>query len=218
MLEKVIQQAVEWDKAKKEATDMARATPQVVGSILNVEKRQIEVGTEDWFTWLIEARSFAYHDGQASFTARKQQRKEFWYWYAYTRRDGRLRCLYLGRPNSLTVERLRTITRALHPPVEEPQNGLQNRRYDQEEKQDEGGQRRDRHIRANRSLQKSKQLDVARVRVELAEIEAQLAKRGRRKREAGLQALEMAELMLQALNDERERVRVIATMLQKAVE
>lgn len=196
---------------------MARATPQIIGSTLFLEERQVEVGTEPWFTWLIEARSFAYDDGQVRFTARKQERKGFWYWYAYARRDGQLRCVYLGRSNSLTIERLQTIARAWHPVVEKTRNVLHYQRYDQEEKQDEGGQRRDKHIHANCSLQQGKRLNIVWVRVELADIAVQLAKRGRRKTEAGLQALEIAELVLEALSDEREHVREIVATLREAV-
>lgn len=197
---------------------MARATPQIVGSTLNLGDRQIEIGTEAWFMWLTEARSFSYHVGEASFTARKQQRKGFWYWYAYARRDGRLHCLYLGRPNSLTVERLRTIARALYPHTEEIRNVLHNRQNYQQEQQEGSGQSRIGHIHNNGFSHKSKRLNIGHVRTELAEIKTQLAKRGGRKTEAGLQALEMAGLVLQALSDEREYVHEVIATLRKATQ
>lgn len=197
---------------------MARTTPQIVGSILNLGSRQIEVGTEAWFTWLIEARSFAYDHGGTSFTARKQQRKGFWYWYAYARRDGQLRCVYLGRSNSLTIERLQTIARALHTSVGKNSDVSPIRGYDGEAKQEGSARGRPEHLYDNHSSQDKPRLNISRVRTDLAEIEVQLGQRGKRKPTTGLQALDLVEVVLQALSDEREQVRAIVTTLRKAMQ
>lgn len=168
--------------------------------------------------WLIEAQSFAYHDGRASFTGRKQQRKGFWYWYAYVRRDGRLRCIYLGRSNSLTVERLQTIARALHPVTGDTRDVAHIHRHNEQMQQKPSVQRGLGHVFDNSWSQNSPRLNISRVRTELAEIEVQLAQHGKRKMEAGLQALDLAELVLQALSEEREQVRVIVATLRKVVQ
>jgi LuxR family maltose regulon positive regulatory protein len=58
------------------------------------------------------AEVFAFDGPEGHFTAHKRQRGEKWYWYAYSRRAGRLRTLYLGKSGDLELERLRTIARA----------------------------------------------------------------------------------------------------------
>jgi hypothetical protein len=89
---------------------MARMTPRVTTDTLALTHgdtlQTIAVESDAWFTWLDSARSFAYWHNGATFTARKQQRRNGWYWYAFTRRGRRLRSVYLGRSTDLTVERL----------------------------------------------------------------------------------------------------------------
>jgi ATP/maltotriose-dependent transcriptional regulator MalT len=73
----------------------------------------VRVGTAHWYTWLGEARSFAYRGTAGRFTARHEERSGSRFWYAYRRQDGVLRKTYLGRSNELTAQRLDEAAAAL---------------------------------------------------------------------------------------------------------
>ncbi|HEY7419397.1 MAG TPA: NB-ARC domain-containing protein, partial [Ktedonobacteraceae bacterium] len=95
---------------------MARTTPIVHNSRLFYQHEgldcQLVVGTPDWYAWLATATSFAFHSTQGSFTARRERsgnKRGNWYWKAYVRRNGRLLHAYLGKTETLTVERLRAV-------------------------------------------------------------------------------------------------------------
>ncbi|NJL41595.1 MAG: hypothetical protein HC899_36575 [Leptolyngbyaceae cyanobacterium SM1_4_3] len=69
----------------------------------------IEVGSERWFRWLDESgcTKFGVKTSAGSFTAQLEGRRgESQYWYAYKRKDGRLRKLYMGRTEDLMSEKL----------------------------------------------------------------------------------------------------------------
>ncbi|MEI8306717.1 MAG: hypothetical protein WCF99_06575 [Chloroflexales bacterium] len=90
---------------------MARPNlPKISAGTLRIPDAQpsaiIALDSSAWFTWLDHADRFAYTAETASFTARKQSRRGNPYWYAYKRRAGTLRCIYLGRSAELTGERL----------------------------------------------------------------------------------------------------------------
>ena len=51
----------------------------------------IVVGTAEWYAWLEHHCSFPLETGCTGFTARKEQRPGGWYWYAYRRKQGKLR-------------------------------------------------------------------------------------------------------------------------------
>ncbi|GHO45012.1 LuxR C-terminal-related transcriptional regulator [Ktedonospora formicarum] len=67
------------------------------------------VGSSAWYAWLDEElhTSFAYKSESGSFTARREKQRRGWYWYAYRKRENKLRKVYLGKVEELTSERLR---------------------------------------------------------------------------------------------------------------
>ncbi len=68
----------------------------------------ISVGSNAWYAWLNEpaTRSFAFHSPEGTLTARREQRHDTWYWYAYRTQDGQLHKTYLGKSEELTPVRL----------------------------------------------------------------------------------------------------------------
>ncbi|GHO59636.1 LuxR family transcriptional regulator [Ktedonobacter robiniae] len=72
---------------------------------------RVTVGSHQWYTWLADAqnKSFTFKSHFGSFTARHERQRNSWYWYAYRKQQGRIRKMYLGRPQELTAERLNSI-------------------------------------------------------------------------------------------------------------
>ena len=58
----------------------------------------IALDTPEWFAWLETASRFCYSAGQGGqrFTARKEERRGKFYWYAYRKEASKLHNLYLG--------------------------------------------------------------------------------------------------------------------------
>jgi hypothetical protein len=98
---------------------MARATPRIVNTTLNYhegkETVSISIGTPAWFAWLDRGRLFMVADTQRTFTVRKEQRRNGWYWYAYAKRDRQLHRCYVGRSHDVTLERLEYVRQVLFP-------------------------------------------------------------------------------------------------------
>jgi hypothetical protein len=88
---------------------MAKRTPRITDGVLAYEAdgqhQEIMVGSDAWFAWLRNARLFAFVHGNATVTVRKEERSGRGYWYAYGRRDGKLRRAYLGK-GRLTLPQL----------------------------------------------------------------------------------------------------------------
>src|SRR5690242_14372458 len=77
---------------------------------------QVIVDTPDWYDWLETATIFTFRNADAVFTARRERagnRRGEFYWRAYRRHDGKLRRIYLGKSEDLTLDRLRTVADAL---------------------------------------------------------------------------------------------------------
>src|SRR5207248_9298973 len=68
----------------------------------------IQAGSEAWYAWLSQPtpRSFAFSSPQGTLTARREERRGTWYWYAYRSQSGRLHKAYLGKSEELTLPRL----------------------------------------------------------------------------------------------------------------
>lgn len=66
------------------------------------------VDGHDWQVWLNaqETRSFAYHTSYGTLTVRRELRKGTWYWYGYHSHEAKLRKIYLGKTETLTLHRL----------------------------------------------------------------------------------------------------------------
>lgn len=93
---------------------MARNTPRVAdGWLHHVSNNSLRVGSAEWWDWLHANRAFRFEHRDGSYTARKEQRANGWYWYAYKRRAGKLRCVYIGPSGDLTAERLLEVGRSM---------------------------------------------------------------------------------------------------------
>lgn len=59
-----------------------------------------------WRSWLSAHSTFRYESGTGLFTARKDRRKDSFFWYATRRIRGKQRTVYLGADEVVTLERL----------------------------------------------------------------------------------------------------------------
>lgn len=66
----------------------------------------IRVGSETWFDWLEQNRSFHYECDGGKFTACKESRASGNFWYANRRVAGKLRRCYIGSSKDLKLEKL----------------------------------------------------------------------------------------------------------------
>src|SRR5579875_2392526 len=102
---------------------MARRTPGVENGYLYLPGQEptgtveVPVGSQQWYIWLDLHQTFRVKDGAVTYTARKEPRAGLWYWYAYRRRAGRLRRVYLGKSAMLTWERLEHAAQLITQPV-----------------------------------------------------------------------------------------------------
>lgn len=71
----------------------------------------IRVGSSVWFTWLAQAHAFSYQPPGATdrMTVRREQRRHRFYWYAYLKSASKLHNAYVGKSESLTVDRLHQV-------------------------------------------------------------------------------------------------------------
>jgi len=93
---------------------MARRIPHVASGMLNAQDRpaapEIMVDSPAWAAWLedMATHSFSFEGPGGTFTARKERRSgsNEEYWSAYRKRGGKLRKVYLGKAENLTLARL----------------------------------------------------------------------------------------------------------------
>jgi hypothetical protein len=92
---------------------MARRIPLVAAGVLHVLEPpggpEIAVDSPAWAAWLRDpaTRSFSFRGSSGAFTARKERRSGGGeYWSAYRKRGGKLRKVYLGKAEKLTLARL----------------------------------------------------------------------------------------------------------------
>ena len=94
-------------------------TPQIKQSILEVltnageTQERVTVGSDQWFEWLSNNTHFHLQNNAGSFTARKEKRRNTYYWYAYRKINGKLKKKYLGASNQLTNKRFYETAEAL---------------------------------------------------------------------------------------------------------
>ena len=71
-------------------------------------RQPLPIGDPAWWHWLdsAEARAFVFEHATGTYTARREAKPSGQYWYAYTRRAGRLHKAYLGRSADLSLDRL----------------------------------------------------------------------------------------------------------------
>ncbi len=80
------------------------------------QKQKLTVGTAAWFSWLETASTFSFVSEEGRFTARQEQASQQRggrYWKAYCKQHGKLSSRYLGKSETLTLERLRAVAVSL---------------------------------------------------------------------------------------------------------
>ena len=99
---------------------MARRIPLVTAEGLRVleppGEPTITVDSPGWAAWLRDpvTRSFSFRGSSGIFTARKERRSGgAEYWSAYRKRGGKLRKVYLGKAEKVTLARLEDAARVL---------------------------------------------------------------------------------------------------------
>ena len=99
---------------------MAKMTPVVRGGTLIYQQddheQMLVVETAAWFAWLATASTFAFTSDTGTFTARKERagnQRGGWYWKAYRTQHGKHSSLYLGKTETLTLERLNAVAQVL---------------------------------------------------------------------------------------------------------
>jgi LuxR family maltose regulon positive regulatory protein len=94
------------------------------------QEHVLTVGTAAWFAWLENASTFSFVGAAGSFTARQERsghQRGGWYWKAYRKQHGKLSSRYLGKSETLTLERLQAAAQALAiPPIEVSRGGATN--------------------------------------------------------------------------------------------
>ena len=84
---------------------------------LDGRTQMITLDTSEWYTWLVTASTFTFRSPFGTFTARKERagnKRGGWYWKAYRRRGGKLLSAYIGKLESLTIERLHSVAAQLN--------------------------------------------------------------------------------------------------------
>src|SRR5437762_8368653 len=75
--------------------------------------QRIEIGTPAWFEWLEGATKFVFKADAGEFSARRERRRNSWFWYGYKKVSGKLRTIYIGRTSELTLQRLKQVSQKL---------------------------------------------------------------------------------------------------------
>src|SRR5579872_3296241 len=95
-------------------------TPKIQGETLTYEQdgeeQRLTVGTAAWYSWLETASTFSFASEVGTFTARYEQaghKRGGRYWKAYRKQQGKLSSLYLGKSDTLTLERLHAAAQEL---------------------------------------------------------------------------------------------------------
>lgn len=101
-------------------SDVTPVIPHIEGQTLTYQQQShaqtLIVGTPAWYAWLETATAFTFTGDNGAYTARREHagnRRGGWYWRAYNRHAGKLRRVYLGRPEEITPERLHATARRL---------------------------------------------------------------------------------------------------------
>lgn len=90
--------------------------PLVSGDCLLLpEQAAVMVGSDAWYTWLTSesTRSFTLRSHLGTFTARRERKRNGWYWYIYRKQQGKLSKAYLGKAKEISLERLTAVAEAL---------------------------------------------------------------------------------------------------------
>src|SRR5437588_9807333 len=108
------------DEQLCDSREESAMTPTVQGKTLvyrqDGREQVLTVDTAAWFAWLETASTFSFVSEAGSFTARREQaghKRGGWYWKAYRKQHGKLTSRYLGKSETLTLARLRTVAQTM---------------------------------------------------------------------------------------------------------
>ena len=89
--------------------------PHIEGDRLVRDDDELLIGSPGWQAWLADqhTRSFTLETPLGSVTVRRELQRSRPYWYAYHKRQGRLRKGYLGKAEDLTLDHLHAMARRL---------------------------------------------------------------------------------------------------------
>ena len=84
-----------------------------------MHEHTIPVGSSLWWQWLAAegTTTFCFEHPLGHFTARRERKRDGWYWYAYRKRGRALQKAYLGRSADLTLDRLQSVAATLAAPA-----------------------------------------------------------------------------------------------------
>jgi len=85
------------------------------GQLVLETGERIRLDSPDWFRWLETATRFCYSSSYSAdrLTARKEKRRQNFYWYGYVKNASKLHNIYLGKSERLTRLRLDEACRKL---------------------------------------------------------------------------------------------------------
>ncbi len=83
-----------------------KGIPIVENDYLYANNEALPVDSPGWFAWLMAKTTFYFQSPSGSFTARKQNRRGSWHWYAYRRGSRKVDTVCLGTSRQLTAQRL----------------------------------------------------------------------------------------------------------------
>jgi LuxR family maltose regulon positive regulatory protein len=85
------------------------------GQLVLASGAPIVLDTPAWFAWLNQVSAFCYSGSHPLWrlTVRREERRQQFYWYAYSKIDGKLHNVYLGKPQHLTQARLEQACRLI---------------------------------------------------------------------------------------------------------
>ena len=96
---------------------MQRAETQVIPIVENdylyTNNEELPLNSPSWFAWLMARTMFYFQSPRGTFTARKQNRRGSWYWYAYRRGSRKVDTVCLGTSRQLTGQRLAEVAHQL---------------------------------------------------------------------------------------------------------
>src|SRR5437868_3371417 len=91
---------------------MVHRTPKVQFGFLEpsategTSSKTVSIGSVEWYVWLEDHHTFCFENASGLISVRKEQQASNWYWYAYRRYRGKLRRMYLGKSEELSLEHL----------------------------------------------------------------------------------------------------------------
>jgi hypothetical protein len=196
---------------------MARQTPKVVDMTLGIERGglpvSIAVGSADWFRWLERASVFAYCDDGATITARKQQQRNYRYWYAYAKQSGKLQCVYLGKSEDITASRLDYAMDRLRPVTVNGPLNIAAERYGQRSTRAATIDAQIAALLARSPLTEAYQIDLAKASQRLHDLQDELSGGQLSPSRASQELLILVRALAFALQDERDMyARALATL------